>query len=197
MIRAAGAATALALALLIARPAASQCLGDCNGDSEVTVAEIVGAVNRALEQCEISPPPTPAGDRCPFRFTEDTADMWCVYAGSIRDRPVQFNPQCLAVTRMAWKSDGSQLSLRIRTPRVHLTGSVTTAELAGVDRWGLNAEAVALPILGVAELQAGDSITVYFPDPEFVANEGEDDACPVGFIDADFLDVRTEEEVFD
>jgi hypothetical protein len=191
-----GLAAALLLAV-ITRPAAPQCLGDCDGDSDVTVAEIVGAVNRALGQCESGPTPTPVGDRCPFRFDDDTEDMWCVYAGSIRDRPPQFNPACLAVTRIAWKSNGTQISLRIRTPRVHLTGPVTNAELATVDRWGLRAEAVALPIVGVAEIEAGFSITTYFPDPQFVADEGTDDACPVGFIDADFLDVRPEAEVFD
>lgn len=187
---------ALPFALLIASTAAAQCLGDCDGDAEVTVAEIVGAVSRALGDCDRSPTPTPVGG-CPFRFAEDTGGLWCVYAGSIRDRPVEFNPQCLAISRVAWKSDGAKLSLRIRTPRVHLTGSVTAAELASVDFWGLNAAAVVFPIQGVAELQAGQSITVYFPDPQFAADEGTEDACPVGFIDADFLAVNTDAEIFD
>jgi len=43
---------ALATMLAVrAAPAAAQCCGDCNGDGEVTVNELVAAVNRALGSC--------------------------------------------------------------------------------------------------------------------------------------------------
>ena len=53
MKRAAGAITGAALAaVLMAQTAAAQCCGDCNGDNQVTVNEIVTAVNRALTSCQ-------------------------------------------------------------------------------------------------------------------------------------------------
>jgi hypothetical protein len=40
-----------ALAALLARGAAAQCCGDCNADGEVTINELITAVNRALTVC--------------------------------------------------------------------------------------------------------------------------------------------------
>jgi hypothetical protein len=55
-------AALLAALSLAATGAQAQCLGDCDGDNEVTVDEIVGAVNRALtgcaSQCAVTPPAT-------------------------------------------------------------------------------------------------------------------------------------------
>jgi len=44
--------TAMALAATLGpRGGAAQCCGDCNGDNEVTIEEIITAVNRTLEGC--------------------------------------------------------------------------------------------------------------------------------------------------
>ena len=40
------------VAILTAQNAAAQCCGDCNGDNEVTVNEIITGVNRALTGCQ-------------------------------------------------------------------------------------------------------------------------------------------------
>lgn len=52
----------LALCCLAAPNAQAQCLGDCDGDDQVTVDEIVSAVNRALtgcaSSCSVTPPAT-------------------------------------------------------------------------------------------------------------------------------------------
>lgn len=53
-------AALLAALALTASAAHAQCCGDCNGDNSVTVDEIVGAVDRALNgcaaQCSVTPP---------------------------------------------------------------------------------------------------------------------------------------------
>jgi len=44
--------TAMALAATLGpRGAVAQCCGDCNGDNEVTIEEIITSVNRTLEGC--------------------------------------------------------------------------------------------------------------------------------------------------
>ena len=53
MKRAAVVITGAALAaMLLTQTAAAQCCGDCNGDNEVTVNEVITAVNRALTSCQ-------------------------------------------------------------------------------------------------------------------------------------------------
>jgi hypothetical protein len=80
-----------------AAPAAAQtCPGDLNGDGEVTVDEIVTAVNAALEGCPTPPKPTPTPTRSsgptatPTRppvtgctATFDQATLGCLFQGRI------------------------------------------------------------------------------------------------------------------
>jgi hypothetical protein len=48
------------MALLLGRISSAQCCGDCNGDGQVTIAELVVAVNHALSGCsEGTATPTP------------------------------------------------------------------------------------------------------------------------------------------
>lgn len=48
------------MALLFGRISSAQCCGDCNGDGQVTIAELVVAVNHALSGCsEATATPTP------------------------------------------------------------------------------------------------------------------------------------------
>jgi hypothetical protein len=47
-----GIASAALATLLMARGAMGQCCGDCNGDGQVTIDEIITAVTRALNGCE-------------------------------------------------------------------------------------------------------------------------------------------------
>jgi hypothetical protein len=79
--------------VLLALPnlARAQCCGDCNGDGEVVINELITAVNNALGVCAAGPTPTALpSDQCPIDFRDDntkpgTAD--CYYIG-------RWNQQC-------------------------------------------------------------------------------------------------------
>ena len=91
----------LLMLLVLAAPALGQCPGDVNGDRRVTVAELVQAVNAALDGCD---EPTPSATArptatpvaitgCPVRFTDDnTADEApaCWFTGSASCGPYRF-----------------------------------------------------------------------------------------------------------
>ena len=52
------AALGAAVTMLSARPAAAQCAGDCNGDGEVAINELITGVNIALGSQQVSACPS-------------------------------------------------------------------------------------------------------------------------------------------
>ena len=91
--------------LLAPRTASAQCCGDCAGDGQVSVSDLVTAVNNALNGCGGGPTPTPTPPlaSCPIDFGDDntrpgTPD--CYYRG-------HWNDSCGADDLEAlWRSDG-------------------------------------------------------------------------------------------
>lgn len=96
---------ALALLLLTMRPATGQCCGDCGGDGQVSISDLVTAVNNALGGCGGGPTPTPtvAAGTCPIDFNDDNTQPGtpdCYYRG-------RWNPSCGgADLETLWRSDG-------------------------------------------------------------------------------------------
>ena len=76
-----------ALVLLAGQRCAAQCCGDCNGDGEVSISELVTAVNNALNGCS-APTPTPApAVRCPDTFFDVAATgPVCEWQGRFSER---------------------------------------------------------------------------------------------------------------
>lgn len=85
------------LLLLSAAHAEAQCCGDCDGNGEVAINELVGAVTRALDGCNDAPatptrrpgtptrtPTEPPAASCPFQFNDAVSadDPFCQYFGS-------------------------------------------------------------------------------------------------------------------
>lgn len=105
----------LLVALLFGRPVAAPaqtCPGDLNGDHEVTIDEVITAVNAALNGCPAGPSPTasatpspipiatptpPPVTGCHQKFNQNTGDF-CIFLGHInttcgsQSLPVSFSP---------------------------------------------------------------------------------------------------------
>jgi hypothetical protein len=89
---------AVVLLLFAAQPAAAQCCGDCDGNGEVAINELIGAVNVALGGCDGGPnatpthtvqqptptrTPTAAPAVCPYKFNQAvTSNQFCSYDGT-------------------------------------------------------------------------------------------------------------------
>lgn len=91
-------------ALLRAPDAAgAQCCGDCTGDGQVSISDLVTAVNNALNGCGTGPTPTPSLAECPIDFGDDNTQPGtpdCYYRG-------RWNNSCGADDLEAlWRSDG-------------------------------------------------------------------------------------------
>jgi len=92
-----------AVLLLTPGAAAAQCCGDCDGDGEVTINELITAVNNALNGCSAVMP-------CPIDFADDntipgTPD--CYYIGG-------WNQSCGGDDLEAlWRSDGEILIVQL------------------------------------------------------------------------------------
>ena len=97
-------------ALASAAPAAAQpiCCGDCDGDGQVSISNLITAVNNALNGCsggQPTPTPPPVGS-CPVDFSDDNTDPStpaCFYLG-------RWNATC-GDDRLGtiWVSDGQTL----------------------------------------------------------------------------------------
>jgi len=78
-----GAALSTMLVVVVAPPgAAAQCCGDCNGDGQVTIDEIVKAVNRALEVCQDDGVCTASVASCNTNLATCTASLTTCNAGT-------------------------------------------------------------------------------------------------------------------
>jgi len=93
---------ALFVLLAAAGPSAAQCCGDCDGTGEVTINELIRAVNNSLNGCS-DVTPTVVPDGCPVDFEDDNIDPStpaCFYIG-------RWNATCGADDlEVLWTSDG-------------------------------------------------------------------------------------------
>lgn len=103
-------ATVAALSLVNPAGAQPNCCGDCDGDGEVSIGNLITAVNNALNGCSgtaLTPTPTPPpAASCPVDFADDNTDPStpaCFYLG-------RWNETC-GDDRLGtiWVSDGATL----------------------------------------------------------------------------------------
>lgn len=164
---------ALVIVAGLAAHAAAQCCGDCDGTGEVTINELIIAVNNALNGCggtptEGPPPtatrrptatPTPEG-RCPFTFT--SGGGLCSFSG-------HFNRGCGAELTSVFASDGSTLVVTIATmlddpPAVYFAAQVNSATTASLNSWSTDNFQTAHPTAGNVNLTGNGSQLVVFPN---------------------------------
>lgn len=163
--------------------AAAQCCGDCNGDGEVTINELITAVNNALGGCGGATPttgrpstptrpptatPTPS-NRCPFTFADDSSGGGspCTFLGP-------YNRGCGSELSSVLTSNGTTLIVAIDTmlsdtPVVFFgaqVGSPTSASLTG---WSTDNFQTVHPTAGDVQLTGNGSQLIIFPnDPPFM-----------------------------
>jgi len=147
------------LALLLVAPAAgAQCCGDCDGNGEVTINELITAVNNALGMCSDGPTPTPTvppGDSCPIDFLDDNTQPGtpdCYYIG-------RWNGSCGADDLEAlWRSDGDIVIVELLgfDPGLFVGAEVSGAGSADIIGWYTDPDASDLELVdGTVALGAG------------------------------------------
>jgi hypothetical protein len=132
--------TLLLFAVLLLGPgwAAAQCCGDCTGDGEVTISDLITAVNNALGMCpSVTPSPTVPAGQCPIDFEDDntqegTSD--CYYRGRWNQACGDANLEAL------WRSDGEFVIIQLLgfDEGIYLGAEVTGADSAELICWYLN-----------------------------------------------------------
>ncbi len=130
----------LGAALLVAGWAEAQCCGDCGGDGQVTINDLIVAVNNALTDCAGVPTPTPPAEGCPIDFQDDnsvpgTPD--CYYVG-------RWNQSCGSDDLEAlWRSDSEFVIVELLgfEPGLFLGASVTGAGTAELICWFMQLDA--------------------------------------------------------
>jgi len=121
-------ATVVAAAVLFAHTASAQCVGDANGDGQVTVNEAVQVVNNLLNGCTAQP------TACPINFgdnntMEGTPD--CFYTG-------RWNQSCGGADLQArWISDGDIVVVQFLgfDPPIFYGAGVTSPNAADLIGW--------------------------------------------------------------
>ena len=121
-------ATVVAAAVLFAHTAGAQCVGDANGDGQVTVNEAVQVVNNLLNGCTAQP------TACPINFgdnntMEGTPD--CFYTG-------RWNQSCGGADLQArWISDGDIVVVQFLgfDPPIFYGAGVTSPNAADLIGW--------------------------------------------------------------
>ncbi len=161
--------------------AGAQCCGDCNGDGQVTINELITAVNNALDGCggatpTTGPPSTPTRrptatptpvDRCPFTFTDDSRGSVCGFRGP-------YNRGCGSALNSVLTSNGTALIVAVdtmlqTTPVVVFGAQVDSATSASLTGWSTDNFQTTHPTAGVVQLTDNGSQLVVFPnDPPFM-----------------------------
>jgi hypothetical protein len=184
---------ALAIVCCMAATADAQCCGDCDGSGDVTIDELITAVNNALNGCPPvpptdGPPGTPtrkptatkrptmtrrptatptAGLRCGVTFTESSSAS-CSFIGN-------FNRGCGDALGSSFASDGGTLVVVINTmlddpPFVYFAAQVTSDTTASLTLWSVdNFQNSVHPTAGDVQLTDNGSHLIVFPnDPPFM-----------------------------
>jgi hypothetical protein len=131
-----------ALLLLLPPAAGAQCCGDCDGDGQVSINELITAVNNALGQCA-SGSPTPTAlptDQCPIDFRDDNTQPGtpdCYYIG-------RWNSACGAADlEVLWRSDGDIVIVNLLgfDPGLFIGADVTGTNTAAILGWFTQSDA--------------------------------------------------------
>lgn len=172
--------------------AAAQCCGDCAGDGNVTINDLITAVNNALNGCAAVTPtsgtpatptrtPTPTrqptntrkptatrtpNDRCPSTFSTQGTNL-CLFNGT-------FNRTCGGALNGTFSSNGRLLFVTIATnlvdpPTVSFSANVTNATSAALVAWSSDNFQTSRPTSGSVTLTNNGAQLVVFPDnPPFM-----------------------------
>jgi hypothetical protein len=179
---------ACALIVALAGAARAQCCGDCGGDGQVTINDLITAVNNALAGCPGGPTATvtrtgtptrrptatrratatrTAADRCPFDFESGGAGS-CGYRG-------RFNQGCGNELASALLTNGSTVVVVIDTmlqnpPAIYFAAEVVDGDSAELFAWSTdNFNTSVHPTAGAVEFIEDRSRLVIFPnDPPFM-----------------------------
>lgn len=173
----------LAILLAVALPdgARAQCCGDCGGDGEVSIADLIVAVTNSLNGCDVTTPtvgpsstptrnPTATrtpNDRCPRDFT-DTNNQ-CTFSG-------RYNNGCGAVVNASFQTNGTTVIVNVTTgianpALVRFAATRQTASRANLSGWSVNDFQTVNPVAGRVEINEGGAELVVFPnDPPFMIN---------------------------
>jgi hypothetical protein len=175
---------------------AAQCCGDCSGDGEVAINELITAVNNALNGCTgvtpspgATPSPTVPAGQCPIDFLDDntqagTAD--CFYRG-------RWNQNCGdAKLEALWRSNGEFVIVQLLgfDEGIFLGAEVKGAGSADLVCWYLNEDASDCednPVSGaVALANEGGNLNITPNSPPFTI-----DACNFARYRGALFDVST------
>ena len=160
------------LALFLAGPATAQCCGDCDGDGQVDISELIRAVNGALD-----PTCAPPADACPYTFDTLSLTQRCAFAG-------RFNATCGPRTRAIVAVDGDTIAAVFNTtPAVGFVATRTSATTADLVSWSVEPFATDDPVSGTMELLDGRTALTIVPD-----------APPFAYGGCDFVHYRGEFE---
>lgn len=167
------------LSATLAGAADAQCCGDCQGDGNVTINDLITAVNNALSNCG-APTPTPQSTATPSRrptATRTPANVCrstfvnnsggaCVFRGN-------FNRGCGNALNSTFQSNGTVVIVTIDTmlsnPRtVQFSAVVDTANNADLTGWSTDGFRTTNPVAGQLELENDGRQMVISPnDPPF------------------------------
>lgn len=169
--------TLLLLAALLVSPgvAAAQCCGDCTGDGEVTISDLITAVNNALGMCpSVTPSPTVPAGQCPIDFEDDNTQQGspdCYYRGP-------WNQSCGDPDLEAlWRSDGEFVIVQLLgfNEGIYLGAEVTGPDSAELLCWYLNDDASDCdenPASGpLALVDDGDGLNITPSPPPFTIDQ--------------------------
>lgn len=172
---------ALALfATATADTASAQCCGDCGGDGNVSIADLIVAVNNALGGCGITtatpvrtatPTRKPTAtrtpsDRCPSTFADSGTNL-CSFRGL-------YNEGCGMQLESTFSSNGNNIIVTIATgipnpPFVYFSAVLDTATRANLTGWSTDNFQHTNITAGALQLNDGRRELVIFPnDPPFM-----------------------------
>jgi hypothetical protein len=166
------------LSLLLSGPVAAQCCGDCAGDGQVTINDLIVAVNNALNGCADvtptvgpsetptkAPTPTRTPVRCPRDFT-DTNNQ-CVFNG-------RYNQGCGSAVDASFAVSGTTVTITVATgisnpALVRFRATRDTASRANLTAWSTNNFQTVNPTAGSVTLQDdGEQLIVFPNNPPFM-----------------------------
>ena len=183
-----------ALVVSLAGTAAGQCCGDCGGDGQVTINDLIVAVNNALIGCDGAPTPTvtrtgtptrrPTATptpppRCPFDF-ETSGGGSCGYRG-------RYNRGCGTALNSALLTNGTTAVVVIDTmltfPRaIYFGAEVVSDTRAELFAWSTDNFQTSRVTAGDIELTGDGTGLVVFPNfPPFMIQ-----SCDFVQYDADY-----------
>ncbi len=168
--------------------AAAQCCGDCAGDGEVTIDDLIKAVNNALNGCSVATPTTvgtpptatrtPTPTRKPTNTRKPTAtatpvgvcrstfstsgNNLCLFNGT-------YNRGCGSALNGTFSSNGTVIVVTVATnlvdpPTVSFRANVTSSTAASLTAWSSNNFQTSNPVAGAVNLNSGGAQLEVFPN---------------------------------